>query len=207
MKIIFSKKALSIFFRNKGYCCAFFFSLISISFHAQIFQSSNSQLYVSEGATIVETPDESIIENIKPIKGDFYISKNAVVSDDQKVLFAKIVEIEDSKMSTAPLKPVIVSHKKQKQKQKQKEEIRPTIKSSYSFECPTSPLLFNNGNHVGKSICTTSNTQLVGAFSSQTKIDYRKIILGKSIKSFYKNKGLSKISETYFSIRPPPIVC
>ena len=202
MKIIFSKIALPILFRNKRYCCAFLFICISISFQAQIFQSSNSQLYVSEGATIVETPDESIIENIKPIKGDFYISKNAVVSDDQKNLFAKVVDIEDSKIRTTPLKHLAVSHKKQKEK----EQIEPTIKSSYSFECSKSSWFYNIGNHVGKSISTTSNTQLVGAFSSQTKIDYRKIILGKSIKSFYKNKCISKISETYFSIRPPPII-
>lgn len=209
MKIMFSEKAHSIFFthsiffRNKKYCCAFLFSLISISFHAQIFQSSNSQLYVSEGATVVEIHDESIIENIKPIKGDFYISKNAVVSDDQKNLFAKVVDIEDSKIRTTPLKHLAVSHKKQKEK----EQIEPTIKSSYSFECSRSSLFYDIGNQIGKFISTISNTQLVGVFSSQTKIDYRKIILGKSIKSFYKNKGLSKISETYFSIRPPPIVC
>lgn len=200
---MFSEKAHSIFFRNKKYCCAFLFSLISIFFQAQVFQSNNSQLYVSEGATVVEIHDESFIENIKPTKGDFYISKNAVVSDDQKNLFAKVVDIEDSKIRTTPLKHLAVSHKKQKEK----EQIEPTIKSSYSFECSKSSWFYNIGNHVGKSISTTFNTQLIGAFLSNVKIDYRKIILGKSIKSFYKNKGLSKISETYFSIRPPPIVC
>ena len=202
MKIIFTRKALSILFRNKRYCCAFFFICISISFQAQIFNSRNSQLYVSEGATIVETHDESIIENDKATKGDFYISKNVVVSYDQKVLFAKIVEIEDSKTSTTPLKNLAISHKKKKKK----EEIRPTIKSSYSFKCLESSLFYTIGNHVGKSICTTSNTQLVGAFSSQTKIDYRKYVFEQSVKSFYENEDLHKIYGSIFSIRPPPMV-
>ena len=201
MKIIFSKKALSIFFRNKRYCCAFFFSLISISFHAQIFQSSNSQLYVSEGATIVETPDESIIENIKTIKGEFYISKNAVLSDDQKNLFAKVVDIEDSKIRTTPLKHLAVSHKKQKEK----EQIEPTIKSSYRFECSKSSWFYNIGNHVGKSISTTSNTQLIGAFLSNVKTNYQKIVFEQSNKSFYLNEVLLKIDGEKFCIRPPPI--
>ena len=202
MKIIFSKKALSIFFRNKRYCCAFFFSLISISFQAQIFQSNNSQLYVSEGSTVVEIHDESIIENIKPTKGDFYISKNAVVSDSQNILFAKVVAIENSHVSPSQTKHLAASQKRQKEKEK----TTPTKKFHYSFECPTSPLLFNNGNHVGKSICTTSNTQLVGAFSSQTKIDYRKYVLEQSVKSFYENEDLHKINGSIFSIRPPPMV-
>ena len=203
MKIMFSEKAHSIFFRNKKYCCAFLFSLISIFFQAQVFQSNNSQLYVSEGATVVEIHDESFIENIKPTKGEFYISKNAVVSDNQKNLFAKVVVIDDSKISTTPIKHLAVCHKKQKQKT----EIRPIIKSSYRFECSRSSLFYDIGNQIGKFISTISNTQLVGVFSSQTKIDYRKIMLWESIKSCYKNKGLSKISETYFSMRPPPIVC
>ena len=202
MKIIFSKKALSILFRNKRYCCAFLFICISISFQAQIFQSNNSQLYVSEGATVVEIHDESFIENIKPTKGEFYISKNAVVSDNQKILFAKVVALKGSKISTAPLKHLAVSHKQQKEK----EEIRPTIPSSYSFECSKSSLFYNNSNYRGKSICTTSNTQLVGAFSSQTKIDYRKYAFEQSVKSFYENEDLHKIYGSIFSIRPPPMV-
>ena len=202
MKIIFSKKALSILFRNKRYCCAFLFICISISFQAQIFQSNNSQLYVSEGSTVVEIHDESIIENIKPTKGDFYISKNAVVSDSQNILFAKVVAIENSHVSPSQTKHLAASQKRQKEKEK----TTPTKKFHYSFECPTSPLLFNNGNHVGKSICTTSNTQLVGAFSSQTKIDYRKYVFEQSAKSFYKNIGLSKICGIHFSIRPPPLI-
>ena len=202
MKIMFSEKAHSIFFRNKKYCCAFLFSLISIFFQAQVFQSNNSQLYVSEGATVVEIHDESFIENIKPTKGDFYISKNAVVSDDQKNLFAKVVDIEDSKIRTTPLKHLAVSHKKQKEK----EQIEPTIKSSYSFECSKSSWFYNIGNHVGKSISTTFNTQLIGAFLSNVKINYQKIVFEQSNKSFYLNEVLLKIDGEKFCIRPPPII-
>ena len=202
MKIMFSEKAHSIFFRNKKYCCAFLFSLISIFFQAQVFQSSNSQLYVSEGATVVEIHDESFIENIKPTKGEFYISKNAVVSDNQKILFAKVVALKGSKISTAPLKHLAVSHKQQKEK----EEIRPTIPSSYSFECSKSSWFYNIGNHVGKSISTTFNTQLIGAFLSNVKINYQKIVFEQSNKSFYLNEVLLKIDGEKFCIRPPPII-
>lgn len=166
MKIMFSEKAHSIFFthsiffRNKKYCCAFLFLLISIFFQAQIFQSSNSSLYVSEGTTIIEIHDGLNIENVKPTKADFYISKNAVVSDDKKNLFAKVVVIDDSKISTTPIKHLAVFHKKQKEK------IRSTIKSSYRFECSKSSLFYNSGNQIGKSISTNSNMQLVEVFSS-----------------------------------------
>ena len=200
MKIIFSKKALSILFRNKRYCCAFLFICISISFQAQIFQSNNSQLYVSEGATVVEIHDESFIENIKPTKGEFYISKNAVVSDNQKNLFAKVVSIENSRSNLSSKKHIAASHKKLK------EEIRPTIKSSYSFKCLEPSLFYKNGNQVGKSICTTTNIQLIGTFLSDVKTNYQKIAFEQSVKSSYKNKGLSKICGIHFSIRPPPLI-
>ena len=85
MKIIFSKKALSIFFRNKRYCCAFFFLFFSISFQAQIFQSNNSQLYVSKDATIVEIDNNSIIGADILKKDVIYISDDAFVFDEGNV--------------------------------------------------------------------------------------------------------------------------
>ena len=177
------------------------FIWISISFQAQIFQSSNSSIYVSEGVIISAIHDASKIDSATPEKGKFYISNNAVLSDDQKNLFAKVVDIEDSKIRTTPLKHLAVSHKKQKEK----EQIEPTIKSSYSFECSKSSWFYNIGNHVGKSISTTSNTQLIGAFLSNVKTNYQKIVFEQSNKSFYLNEVLLKIDGEKFCIRPPPI--
>ena len=78
MKIIFSKIALPILFRNKRYCCAFFFSLISISFQAQIFQSNNPSLYISEGTIIIDT-----IHDMNKITIKYRNGKTEVISVDQ----------------------------------------------------------------------------------------------------------------------------
>ena len=202
MKIIFSKKALSIFFRNKGYCCAFFFSLISISFQAQIFQSNNPSLYISEGTIIIEIHNEPNIETAKPINGQFYISENATVSDNQKNIFAKVVFIKGFKIKTSTTKHLAVS----KKKQKREKLLIPVVKSNYNFEYPKTCLVFNLVIQERKSISITNNVQLAGIFLRLSKIDYQKIVLEQSVKSFYENEDLHKINGSIFSIRPPPMV-
>ncbi|MGV4413172.1 hypothetical protein [Chryseobacterium sp. T1] len=204
MKIIFSKKALSIFFRNKRYCCAFFFSLISISFQAQIFQSNNPSLYISEGTIIIEINNEPNIETAKPINGQLHISKNTVIYDNQKNIFGKVVVIEGFKVKTSTKKHLVFIPKLKKlDSGKIAESIK---KSDFNFVSGKSNSIFQTDSANGYIAISNTNSQIKAILAKNANFGSKEIVYKTPVDSFIKKENYSNSVVYYFSIRPPPVV-
>jgi len=204
MKIIFSKKALSIFFRNKRYCCAFFFSLISISFQAQIFQSNNPSLYISEGTIIIEINNEPNIETAKPINGQLHISKNTVIYDNQKNIFGKVVVIEGFKVKTSTTKHLAAIPKPKKINSEKIAE--PIKKSDFNFVSGKSYSFFQTDSANGYIAVSNTNSQIKAILEKNSALNFNKTVCKTPVNPFINNENNSKRSVNYFSIRPPPVV-
>ena len=204
MKIIFSKKALSILFRNKRYCCAFFFIWISISLQAQIFQDSNSSLYVSEGATIVEIDNNSIIGADILKKDVIYISGDVFVFDEGNVT---------TTVDTSP-PPHQKNHLKKNKEQLLVEGNRETSpKNKHIANSASSKNHYTSPS--SKDFFSTENNSLVFAPPSTNFFSFAQIIFkdkslafsgindrtnNHSYKTFYKRSYFNEAA----AIRPPP---
>ena len=176
--------------------------MISISFQAQIFQSNNPSLYISEGASITELNKDKDINKIEIKTGQIFVSKNALVYTLENTLSGKLVLIESSNKSSAKKRPLAsnTNAKKIKSKKISKRNKRLDFnfvsgKSSYAFEIDSANGYFaisNTNSHI-KAILTKSifqNTNNINHYNST--IWYLKL----------ENSFNDLVN--YYSIRPPP---
>lgn len=202
MKIIFSRNALLILSISRKYYCAFLFLGFYITFQAQIYQSTSSILYISEGATVTEFNNNNDIDKNEIKRGKIFVSENTLIHTLDNTLSGQFVSLETIKKSSVPKEHVASYTKTKKVKTEKIPELnnKPDFKfvsgdSDYVLEVKSSNEHFSISN---------TNTHLKAIFNKNTIRNNCNVIVLKSINCYSLNKNNFNEFAVYFSIRPPP---
>lgn len=201
MKIIFSRNALLILSICRRYYSAFLFLGFYITFQAQIYQSTSSILYISEGATVTEFDNNDIDKNeIK--RGKIFVSENTLIHTLEISLSGQFVSLETIKKSSGP-KEHVASYTKTK---KVKTEKIPELnnKPEFKFVSGDSDFVLEVKSSNEHFSISNTNTHLKAIFDKNTIRNNCIVIISKSNNCYSLNENNFNEFATYFSIRPPP---
>lgn len=204
MKITSTKTIHAVFSDYRKYSCVVFFICISVFTRAQIYQASNSLLYISEGTSITEISNDKQTDNTEQQPGKIFVSKNTLICIDNDATSAEVVFIESSKKDFRAEKNLASLPKTVKVKSE--EVAKPITNSDFKIATQTFDANFRKGSaHENNGIVNT-NDHLRGIIAKIVLLYPHQTLCRPTDNFFIKIEDNIKNDGNSFSIRPPPAI-
>lgn len=182
--------------------CIFYFSVI---INAQIYQTNNSLIYISDDASVTE-PNDQIKREVANINGEIYVSHDAIVYADEGVISAQLVSIDPPKRQIASNSKKVVLETKQILANSKKETSIPLAKSEYNFVSSIQDENFIFGYTNKKHVVVNPIPQLKLVLEINSSIVFHKWNYITENNFNYRIENLKKGSELHCYTRPPPSI-